>query len=99
MNQRLFFHLINPIEWHTERRNVQFGGIVLIQNSSDVRGKWKLGKGSKCKISDDEKVCRVEVQYKIPRPNEPASEYKGRQYTTVERAVQRLVAISPADVE
>ena len=86
-------------KWHTDRRNVQLGDIVLIQDSNDVRGKWKLGRVSKCKVSDDGKVRRVEVQYKIPRPNERMHEYKGRPYTTVERAVQKLVVILPADGE
>ena len=60
---------------------------------------WKLGKVSKCKTSDDNKVRRVEVQYKVPKPKGSGHEYKGRSYTTVERAVQKLVVIVPADFE
>ena len=45
-------------KWHTEHWNVNVGD-MLIHDSNEVRGKWKLGKVSKCKISDDNKVCCV----------------------------------------
>ena len=70
-------------KWHTEHQNVKVGSIVLIQDSEKVRGKWKLGKVSKCKFSDCNKVRRVEVQYKVPKPNESRHEYKERPYTTL----------------
>ena len=84
-------------KWHTEHQNVKVGSIVLIQDSEKVRGKWKLGKVSKCKFSDCNKVRLVEVQYKVPKPNESMHKYKERPYTTVERAVQRLVVLVPAN--
>ena len=65
------------------------------RGSNKVKWKWKLGKVSKCKISDDNKVRCIAVQYKVPKLNESVHEYKGRPYTTVERAVQRLVVIVP----
>ena len=79
-------------KWHTtsehESRRVKRG-------SNKVKWKWKLGKVSKCKIRDDNKIRRIAVQYKVPKLNESMHEYKGRPYTTVERAVQRLVVIVP----
>ena len=69
------------------------GDIVLIQDSNQIRRKWKLGRICKVFPGDDGKVRKVHVQYKNPRPGEPATKYEGRGYATIERAVNRLVVI------
>ena len=38
-----FLSLIVQQKWHTARRNVMVGDVVLIQDSNQVRGNWKLG--------------------------------------------------------
>ncbi len=68
---------------------------MLIQDSNQIRGKWKLGKVCKVFLGKDCKVRRVHVQYKNPKPGEPTTKYEGRGYATIERAVNRLVVILP----
>ena len=42
-------------------------------------------------------VRKVHVEYKNPKPGEPANMYNGRGYNTVERSVNRLVLLLPVD--
>ena len=79
-----------------ERRNVKKGDVVLIQDGNAVRGEWKLGIVIKTFPSDDGKVRRVEVSYKIFRPDEKLDTYNGTNYAFVERAVQRLIVVIAA---
>ena len=70
------------------------GDVVLIQDSNQVRGNWRLGRVSKVKPGNDGKVRNVEVQYKNPKSGERINKYGGQDYVT---AVHRLVVILPAD--
>ena len=80
-----------------ERRNVKKGGVVLIQDGNAVRGEWKSGIVTKIFPSDDGKVRRVEVSYKNFRPDEKLDTYNGANYTSVERAAQRLIVLVAVD--
>lgn len=91
-----FPSLIIRQKWHTAHRNMIVGDIVLMQDSNQIRGQWKLGRVSKVYTGEDGKVRKVEVQYKNPKPGEPVTKYKGRGYVTVERAVHRLIVLLPA---
>ena len=51
-----FPSLIVRQKWHTERRNLKEGDIVLFQDSNLVRGNWKLGRVSQVFPSQDGKV-------------------------------------------
>ena len=95
----LFPSLIIQQKWHTARRNVIVGDVVLIQDSNQVRGNWKLGKVSEVHPGEDGKVRKVEVQCKNPKPGEPVNKYQGQGYVTVQRPVQRLVVLVPTDEE
>lgn len=70
--------------------------IVLIQDSNQIRGRWKLGRVAAADPGKDGKVRKVDVQYKNPAPNEKVGIYKGRGYVTIERPVQRLIVLVPA---
>ena len=70
---------------------MRVGNRVLIQDSNQVRGNWKLGKVSKGYPGDDARVRKVDVKYKNPRPGEPVDKYQGRSDFTVQRVVHRLV--------
>ena len=94
-----FPSLLIKQKWHTCKRDVKVGDIVLIQDSNQVRGKWKLGRVVTANPGKDGKVRKVEIQYKNPVLNEKVQIYKGRGYVTVERPVQRLVVIVPVDEE
>ena len=94
-----FPSLLIKQKWHTCKRDVKVGDIVLIQDSNQVRGKWKLGRVVTANPGKDGKVRKVEIQHKNPVLNEKVQIYKGRGYVTVERPVQRLVVIVPVDEE
>ena len=76
--------VIEP-KWHTERRNLRAGDIVLIQDANPVRGHWKMGRIENAIDSADKRVRRVLVSY----ANEEGTRI------TVERPVQRLIVIVP----
>ena len=92
-----FPSLIVRQKWHTARRNVLVGDVVLIQDTNQVRGNRKLGIVSRADPGDDGKVRKVEVLYKNPKPGEAVEKYQGRGYVTVERPVHRLIVLVPAD--
>ena len=75
-------------KWHHEKRNMMVGDVVVIQDAKLSRGHWKTGRVSQVYTGVDGKVRRVTVQYK----NEGSSNF-----TTVERSVQRLILLVPAD--
>ena len=82
--REVFPSLVITPKWHVERRNVQKGDVVLIGDSNELRGKWKMGIVVETIPSLDGRIRRVKVRY--CNPNE-----------TVERAVQRLIVLVPAD--
>jgi len=82
-----FPSLIVRQKWHTTHRNIMVDDIVLIQDSNQLRGKWKLGRITKVYPDNNGKVRKVEVMYKS----------EGRAPIYILRAVQRLVVIVPAD--
>ena len=83
-----FPSLIIQSKWYHDKRNMMIGDVVLIQDANNLRGQWKLGKISRIYPGIDGKVRRVKVQYKLPKHNS---------FINLERPVQRLVLIIPAD--
>ena len=83
-----FPSLLIRSKWHTEKRSLCVGDIVLIQDLSALRGQWKLGKVSKIHTSVDNVIRNVDVQYKND---------SSRKLVTVSRPVQRLVVILPEE--
>ena len=84
-------------KWHVDRRNVCVGDIVVVKYSYAVRGQWRIALVSKTFPAIDGRVRKVEVQYKCLPGNESPRVYKGRDYTAIQRPVQRLVVIVAAD--
>ena len=86
----VFPNMIIQPKWHVEKRNVCIDDVVLIQDSNELRGKYKMGIVTKVYPSDDGKVRKVQVSYKN---NPEGPDYTGTQYTNVIRPIQRLVVI------
>ena len=86
--------LIHP-KWHTEKRNVKVGDIIVVQDWNQVRGNWRLAKVSRVFPGKDGLVRRAELQYKSQEANELYPNRKS--YTTIEHPVQRLIVIVPVD--
>ena len=82
-----FPNLVIRPKWHTERRALISGDIVLIQDSNEIRGRWKMGLVTEPLPSEDGKVRRVKLVYR--------TEAGAKQ--EVERPVQRLILLVAAD--
>ena len=51
---RDFFHtLIIRQKWHTSKRNLCLGDLVLVRDSGAIRGQWKLAQVCDIHLSDD----------------------------------------------
>lgn len=86
--------LIVRQKWHTSRRNLERGDLVLVQDTNIIRGKWKLAQVTEAKPGKDGKVRDVTVQYKNIGPG---AKYVGCTGTLVRRSVHRLVVILPIE--
>ena len=83
--REIFPSLVIQPKWHTERRNVKTGDVVLIEDSNAIRGKWKMGLVKNVKVSEDGKVRRCNITYTSATGITQ----------TVERAVQKLIVLVP----
>ena len=85
-SREVFPSLVIEPKWHTERRNITPGDVVLIQDSNTVRGEWRLGIVTKTLQSKDKRVRNVEIRYK-----------NGQTDVKVTRPVQRLIVLVPQE--
>ena len=74
-------------------KNVKIGDVVIIQDSKQIRGNWRLARVSNVFPSDDGRVRRVELQYKNEKPGEPVKKYAGSPDVKIQRPIQRIVVI------
>ena len=92
---RDYFHtLIIRNKWHTEKRNLRLGDVVLVKDSNAIRGIWKMAQVCEVFVSRDNKVRDVSVRYTNQSPD---GQYKGLQDTTVKRSAHRLVLLLPVE--
>ena len=85
--REVFPNLVICPKWHTERRNLQKGDVVLIQDDNALRGKWKKALVVDATPSSDGKVRHVTVRYRTP----------GNIEINVDRPVQKLILLVPID--
>ena len=78
--------LVPSPKWHVYQRNVEEGDVVLVQDSNQVRGEWRRGIVRVANPSRDGKVRRVTIECS-----------NGSTKVVLERAVQRLVVLVPAN--
>ena len=83
--------LVNRPTWHTKGRNLCVNDVVLICQSTAIKGKYRLAVVEEVKVSDDGCVRSVLLRYAII-----AKDAKPR-IVHVRRSVQRLVLILPVE--
>ena len=83
--REVFPSLVVSPKWHTERRNLHKGDVVLIEDANAIRGIWKMGIITEAIMSQDGKVRRAKVAY------------KNNGELVVERPVQKLIVLVPVD--
>ena len=71
--------------------------MVIVQDSNQIQGHWKLARVSNVFPSKDGLVRHAEIQYKNLLSTKPPKIYNGKSYTTTERLVQHLIVIVTAD--
>ena len=86
--REVFPNLVIEPKWHTERRDVKLNDVVMVQDANPVRGEWTLGVVDEVIGSKDGRVRNVMIRYK-----------KGDTNMWIQRAVQRLIVIVPAEQE
>ena len=92
---RDFFHtLIVRSKWHTSKRNLHVGNLVLVKDSISLRGQWKLAQVCDVFTSGDNVVRNVAIRYK---QQSPGVEYKGVQDTVIKRSAHSLVVLLPVE--
>ena len=85
--REVFPNLVLQPKWHTERRNLKNGDVVLVQDSNEVMGKWKIALVKEPLISEDGKVRKVRIMYRTVAGAEQE----------VMRPVQRLIMLVAMD--
>ena len=58
-------------KWHTNKRNLQVGDIVLVQDNSVFRGNWKLGQVAEVNPGKGSIIRGVTIRYKNVGPGTP----------------------------
>ena len=94
MTRNYFSSLLIRQKWHTSRRNLKQGNIVLIQDNDSVRGEWKMGVVSKAVPNSEDgfvRNCIVKYKQKLP-----GLDFKSC-FTSIQRPVQKLVVLLPVD--
>ena len=81
-------------KWHTAKRNLKKGDVVLVQDNDLTREKWKLAQISQAKAGNDGMVRDVVLRYK-PCSDADNSKYDGQKDRFDSRSVHRLVLLLP----
>ena len=92
-----FPSLIVRPKWHVEKRNVRKGDVVIVKDSNAMRGEWRLALVSEAYPSEDGYVRKVRLSYKNLSKEDSTSNYKGKNYTYIERPVHNIIVLIPID--
>ena len=100
--RNFFPSLIIRNKWHVDRRDVKIGDIVLVKDSNEIRGKWRLGRVTKTHASKDERVRKVTIICKpaVTDANSTCRLGTGKlKSVEIERAVHNLIVVAAVDEE
>ena len=87
--QTYFPSLLVHQKWHTAKRNVKIGDVVLVKDSNLIRGKWRLGRIIRADPSlRDGYVRNVEISYKNP---------DSKNVLTIARPIQKIIVLVPVE--
>ena len=93
--QRDYFHtLLIRQKWHTATRNLSVGDIVMVQDSTAMRGQWKLAQVAVADPGSDGKVRDVSLRYKHQNIGARCS---GQQDVLINRSIHKLVLLLPVE--
>ncbi|XP_029967500.1 uncharacterized protein LOC115402944 [Salarias fasciatus] len=78
-------------QWHTSKRNVQVGDVVIIKEENIPRNEWKLAKVIEANKDDDGLVRKVKIQ--VGQRDLGSKGERLKQLSYLERPVQKLVVL------
>ena len=84
-------------KWHETGRNYKPGDIVLLHESSPIKGKYTLGIVDSVKEGDDSLVRSCKVSYVIPNSKDKANSYTPGKRVVVSRSIQRMSLLLPVE--
>jgi len=86
-SREVFPNMVMQPKWHTEKRNLREGDVVLVQDANLMRGKWRMAVVKLAVPSEDNRIRRVMISYRSENNTE----------IVVQRAVQRLILLVPVE--
>ena len=89
--------LLPQQKWHVSKRNVQVGDVVCLQDSSAVRGDWRLGVVTGVREGRDGKVLEVDVRCWSRASSDGGTAGPTGRSVEITRSVHRLVVLVPLD--
>ena len=89
--------LVYQQKWFKKQRDLKVNDVVLVLDTNTLKGEYRLAIVVAIHPGKDGKVRTVTVSYKNFKIGEKVSEYKGQNYTSVKRSVQRLVLLVPVE--
>ena len=99
---QVFQNLVPSYKWRKEFRNVMKGDIVLVKDSNLLKRTYRMARVKEVFPGEDGKVRRVLLEYKnLPEAENQMKnvkrDLKNAKFTEIERAIQNIVVIVPAD--
>ena len=92
-----FPSLLSCQKWHSQRRDLRVGDVVLIQDSNLVRGDWRLGLVTQVHKGRDGKVRKADVRCRVAGLSGAAAHQSTERMIEVTRSVHRLVLLVPVE--
>ena len=83
--------------WHQTGRDLKVGDVVLVHDSSALKGQYKMAKVEEIKTSSDGRVRSCQVSYRIPYSKDDNHKYSGGKVIKLSRSVQRLTLLLPVE--
>ncbi|XP_068203602.1 uncharacterized protein [Palaemon carinicauda] len=80
--------------WHTQRRNLRPGGIVLVRENNIVKGAWKMAKVAVAVPGSDGHARDVTLRYKV---HKQVTQYKGQIDMLIKRSAHKLIVLLPVE--
>ena len=84
-------------KWHEDGRNLAIGDVVLVHDSSPIKGKYTLAIVQDVRLSRDNRVRSCTVGYRVPNPKDKVREYTGGKWIKLSRSVQKLSLLLPVE--
>ena len=84
-------------KWHEDGRDLKRGDVVLIHDSSAIKGRYIMGVVEEVVVGKDDRVRSCSVAYVIPSEFDSGHNYSRGRRIVVKRSIQRLTLLLPVE--